>query len=54
MMLGSIQDKQPNIGQMSVIDELRKELDELKKTVETLKYGLIFFGFYYLYEKFSK
>lgn len=54
MMLGAINDKQPNIGEASQIDELRKELDELKKTVETLKYGLIFFGFYYLYEKFSK
>lgn len=54
MILGGINNEKTNIGEVSEIDELRKEIDKLKKEVEILKYGLIFFGLFYLYNKFTK
>jgi hypothetical protein len=54
MILGGINNEKKPIGEVSEIAELRKELDELKKTVETLKYGLILFALFYLYDKFKK
>ena len=54
MILGGIHNEKQNIGQSSEIAELRKEIDELKKTVDILKYGLIFFALFYLYNNFKK
>ena len=55
MILGGINnDQDPKIGQTSEIEELRNEIAELKKTVDTLKYGFILFALYYLYSKFTK
>jgi cell division protein FtsB len=54
MILGGINNEKKPIGEVSEIAELRKEVDELKKTVETLKYGLILFALFYLYDKLKK
>ncbi len=54
MMLGGIKDKPKQIGDNQEIEALKKDVAELKKTVEMLKYGLIFFALMYMYNQFNK
>lgn len=56
MILGSIPDKkEPQISEteLTEIEAMKKEIADLKKTVEWLKYGLIFVAIFYIYNKFT-
>jgi len=53
-MIGGINNEPKKIGSDKEIEALKKDIEELKKTVDMLKYGLIFFGFYFLYNQFKK
>jgi len=54
MMIGGIKDEPKKIGESAEIEALKKDVAELKKTVDLLKYGLIFFALMYMYNQFNK
>lgn len=54
MMIGAIKDEPKKIGDNQEIEALKKDVAELKKTVDMLKYGLIFFALLYMYNQFNK
>jgi hypothetical protein len=53
MILGAIKKDPEPQPDNSEIQEIKKELAELKKQVEWMKYGLIFIAIYYIYNQIT-